>query len=165
MRKPKLLCLLRRKLLYKRRKAEQKISEKHLQDSEYKRSIQSIRKRVTQSTDIIDLSELDVVDGEKSLHSSENSSMFSSANMEMRNARKVRENYASFTPEVADILGCQDDDLDDIGDALSDMHALAEAMNQELNYQAKLIDRVQDFTAETSQRTKEHRRRIDDMQK
>lgn len=77
-----------------------------------------------------------------------------------KDARSIREDYSQYSEGVAGVMRKQDEDLDQISDALSDMRALAGAMNNELDYQDKLINEVQDFTVETSVRTKENARRI-----
>lgn len=74
--------------------------------------------------------------------------------------RAIREDYSENTDDVAAVLRNQDDDLDKIGDALTDMRALASAMNTELEYQDKLIVQVQDYTTETSRRTKENAKKV-----
>lgn len=76
------------------------------------------------------------------------------------NAKNVREDYSGYSQGVAEVMRKQDDDLDLISDALKDMKDLAGAMNNELEYQDRLISEVQDFTIETSVRTKENARRI-----
>lgn len=80
--------------------------------------------------------------------------------VETKNPKAVREDYSQYSASVAEVMRKQDDDLDQISDALADMHELAGAMNNELEYQDKLITEVQDFTVETSTRTKENARRI-----
>eukprot|EP00177_Eucheuma_denticulatum_P001425 GFKZ01002572.1.p1 GENE.GFKZ01002572.1~~GFKZ01002572.1.p1 ORF type:complete len:297 (+),score=64.33 GFKZ01002572.1:193-1083(+) len=75
-------------------------------------------------------------------------------------AKNVREDYSGYSAGVADVMRKQDDDLDLISDALKDMRELAGAMNNELEYQDRLISEVQDFTVETSVRTKENARKI-----
>lgn len=75
-------------------------------------------------------------------------------------SRSIHEDYSQYSEGVAEVMRKQDDDLDQISDALSDMRTLAGAMNNELDYQDKLITEVQDFTVETSVRTKENARRI-----
>lgn len=75
-------------------------------------------------------------------------------------AKNVREDYSGYSEGVADVMRKQDDDLDLISDALKDMKELAGAMNNELDYQDRLISEVQDFTVETSVRTKENARKI-----
>ena len=77
-----------------------------------------------------------------------------------RDAREVQEDYSQYSEGVAHVMRKQDDDLDQISGALADMQALAGAMNNELDYQDKLINEVQDFTVETSVRTKENARKI-----
>lgn len=74
--------------------------------------------------------------------------------------RQIKEDYSQYSDGVASVMTKQDDDLDQISDALKDMQSLAGAMNSELDYQDKLINEVQDFTAETSRRTKDNARRI-----
>lgn len=75
-------------------------------------------------------------------------------------ARTVKEDYSQYSSGVAEVMRKQDDDLDQISSALADMQSLAGAMNNELEYQDKLINEVQDFTVETSVRTKENARKI-----
>lgn len=75
-------------------------------------------------------------------------------------ARTVKEDYSQYSSGVAEVMRKQDDDLDQISSALADMQSLAGAMNSELEYQDKLINEVQDFTVETSVRTKENARKI-----
>lgn len=77
-----------------------------------------------------------------------------------QNSRAIKEDYSGYSSGVAQVLKQQDDDLDKISDALADMNALAKGMNSELDYQEKLINEVQNFTEETSIRTKEHARRV-----
>lgn len=74
--------------------------------------------------------------------------------------RNIEEDYSGYSKGVAKVLQQQDDDLDQIGDVLSDMHTMAKAMNNELEYQDKLIAEVQDFTSETSKRAKDNARKI-----
>lgn len=74
--------------------------------------------------------------------------------------RQIREDYSQYSQPVADVMKKQDDDLDQIADALADMRSLAGAMNSELQYQETLIEEVQGFTAETSRRTKENAKKI-----
>lgn len=74
--------------------------------------------------------------------------------------RDIEENYSEYPDGVAGALRQQDEDLDKIGDALSDMKALATAMNHELNYQGKLIEEAQDSTAETRRRTKANAQKV-----
>lgn len=80
--------------------------------------------------------------------------------VETKDPKAVREDYSQYSTGVAEVMRKQDEDLDQISDALADMHALAGAMNNELEYQDKLITEVQDFTVETSTRTKENARKI-----
>lgn len=80
-----------------------------------------------------------------------------------RSAREVHEDYSQYSSGVASAMREQDEDLDQISDALADMKALADGMNNELNYQEKLIAEVQDFTEETSTRTKDHARRVNNI--
>lgn len=75
-------------------------------------------------------------------------------------ARHIEEDYSGYSKGVAKVLQQQDEDLDQIGDVLSDMHSMAKAMNNELEYQDKLIGEVQDFSAETSRRAKDNAKRI-----
>lgn len=79
------------------------------------------------------------------------------------NSRDIKEDYSHYTEGVATVMRQQDDDLDEISDALADMQSLATAMGQELTYQDKLITEVQDFTAETSRRTKANARRVNQI--
>lgn len=74
--------------------------------------------------------------------------------------RAVQEDYSAYSSSVAQVLKQQDEDLDQIGDALSDMKAMATAMNNELEYQGELIEEVQTFSTETSKRTKENAKKI-----
>jgi ABC-type transporter Mla subunit MlaD len=50
----------------------------------------------------------------------------------------------------------QDQDLDQISGVLTDLKTLADGMNAELTYQDKFITAIQDFTDETSRRTKDY---------
>eukprot|EP00173_Palmaria_palmata_P004918 Plantae.Rhodophyta-Palmaria_palmata.ctg7718.p1 GENE.Plantae.Rhodophyta-Palmaria_palmata.ctg7718~~Plantae.Rhodophyta-Palmaria_palmata.ctg7718.p1 ORF type:complete len:202 (+),score=69.64 Plantae.Rhodophyta-Palmaria_palmata.ctg7718:52-606(+) len=75
-------------------------------------------------------------------------------------SRAVQEDYSQYTSGVASAMRAQDDDLDQISDALGDLKALADGMNSELGYQSKLIDEVQTYTEETSIRTKKHAQRV-----
>lgn len=79
---------------------------------------------------------------------------------ELKNTRQIKEDYSQYSEPVATVMKQQDDDLDQISDALADMNALASAMNNELNYQDKLITDVQDSTKETSIRAKENAKKI-----
>jgi hypothetical protein len=54
----------------------------------------------------------------------------------------------------------QDQDLDQISGVLTDLKTLADGMNAELTYQDKFITAIQDFTDETSRRTKDYPRRV-----
>lgn len=74
--------------------------------------------------------------------------------------RAIQEDYSAYSSGVAQVLKQQDEDLDQIGDALSDMKAMATAMNNELEYQGELIEEVQTFSTETSRRTKENAKKI-----
>lgn len=78
-------------------------------------------------------------------------------------SRAVQEDYSQYTSGVASAMRAQDDDLDQISDALGDLKALADGMNSELGYQGKLIDEVQTFTEETSNRTKKHANRVNNI--
>lgn len=78
----------------------------------------------------------------------------------VKSSRQVKEDYSQYSEPVANVMREQDEDLDQISDALADMKELAGAMNNELEYQDKLIHEVQDFTQETSRRTKENARKI-----
>lgn len=80
-----------------------------------------------------------------------------------QSARGVQEDYSQYTTGVASAMREQDKDLDLISDALGDMKALADGMNKELTYQGKLIEEVQDFTDLTSERTKNHARRVNQI--
>lgn len=80
--------------------------------------------------------------------------------VETKDPKAVREDYSQYSAGVADVMRKQDDDLDQISDALADMRALAGGMNNELDYQDKLINEVQNFSVETSVRTKENARKI-----
>jgi methyl-accepting chemotaxis protein len=80
-----------------------------------------------------------------------------------QSARGVREDYSQYTPGVASVMRKQDEDLDQVSDALGDLKALADGMNSELEYQGRLIEEVQDFTDETSRRTKDHARRVNQI--
>ncbi|CAN8074955.1 unnamed protein product [Agarophyton chilense] len=79
---------------------------------------------------------------------------------EVKQTRQINQDYSQYSDAVASVMKQQDDDLDQISDALTDMKALASAMNNELEYQDKLITEVQDFTTETSRRTKENAKKI-----
>ncbi|KAI0566603.1 hypothetical protein FGB62_7g665 [Gracilaria domingensis] len=79
---------------------------------------------------------------------------------EVKQTRQITEDYSQYSDAVASVMRQQDDDLDQISDALGDMKALASAMNNELEYQDKLITEVKDFTTETSRRTKENAKKI-----
>lgn len=74
--------------------------------------------------------------------------------------RKIEEDYSGYSDDVANVLRQQDEDLDQIGDVLSDMRVMANAMNNELEYQDKLLHEVQDFSNETSRRAKDNARKI-----
>lgn len=80
-----------------------------------------------------------------------------------QSARGVQEDYSQYTSGVASVMRDQDKDLDQISDALGDLKSLADGMNSELSYQGQLIEEVQDFTDETSRRTKEHARRVNQI--
>lgn len=75
-------------------------------------------------------------------------------------ARDIKGDYEGYSEGIANVLKQQDDDLDQIGDVLSDMQVMAKAMNNELEYQDKLLHEVQDFTNETSRRAKDNARKI-----
>lgn len=79
---------------------------------------------------------------------------------QIKETRQIREDYSQYAAPVASVMRQQDDDLDQISDALVDMKALASAMNNELDYQDKLITEVQDFTQETARRTKDNAQKI-----
>jgi hypothetical protein len=72
----------------------------------------------------------------------------------------LREDYSQYTPSVASVMCKQDEDLDQISDALGDLQALADGINSELEYQGRLIDDAQNFTEVTSTRMKANARRI-----
>lgn len=74
--------------------------------------------------------------------------------------KDIRENYSQYTPEVADVLKDQDNDLDQISQVVSDMKAMGAAMNNELDYQNRVVNEVQDFSMETARRTKQNARNI-----
>lgn len=74
--------------------------------------------------------------------------------------REIVENYSEFSPDVKEVLIEQDDDLDLISDSLSDMKNMAVAMNNELQYQAHLVEQVQGLTNDTSERTKRNANKI-----
>lgn len=78
----------------------------------------------------------------------------------VRDAREVREDYSQYSKDVAEVMRGQDEDLDHISAAVADMKLLAGAMTNELEYQDKLIHEVQDFTTETSRRTKANARKV-----
>jgi hypothetical protein len=78
-------------------------------------------------------------------------------------SRPTQEDYSQYSTGVATAMRKQDQDLDQISDALADMKALADGMNAELTYQDKLITEIQDFTEETSRRTKDHARRVNQI--
>lgn len=75
--------------------------------------------------------------------------------------RAVTEDYSEYSDGIGDVLRQQDDDLDLIGDVLSDMKNMAHAMNNELDCQSTLITEVQNFTEVTSERTKANARKIE----
>jgi hypothetical protein len=78
-------------------------------------------------------------------------------------SRAIEEDYSQYSTGVATAMRKQDQDLDQISDALADMKSLANGMNAELSYQEKLITEIQDFTEETSRRTKDHARRVNQI--
>lgn len=74
--------------------------------------------------------------------------------------KDINEDYSEYSADVAQVLRGQDDDLDLISDALTDMKHIAVAMNHELGYQAHLIEQVQDYTVQTAKRTKANAAKI-----
>ena len=74
--------------------------------------------------------------------------------------RDIENDYSQYSEGVANAMKEQDKDLDQIGDMLGDMKALAGAMNNELKLQEQLIDEVQDFTSETRKRTQANAKRV-----
>lgn len=79
---------------------------------------------------------------------------------ESKNPKQVTDDYSHYTKDVAAVMRDQDKDLDRISDVLGDMKSMATAMNNEISYQSGLIDEVQNFTKETSERTKANARRV-----
>lgn len=75
-------------------------------------------------------------------------------------AQDIREDYSQYSQGVRGVLKKQDEDLDEISNVLGDMKVMANAMNNELAYQGEKIEEVQNFTEETSQRTKKNARNI-----
>jgi hypothetical protein len=75
-------------------------------------------------------------------------------------SRSLADDYSQYSTGVATAMRKQDQDLDQISGALADMKTLADGMNAELTYQDKLITEIQDFTDETSRRTKDNARRV-----
>lgn len=76
-----------------------------------------------------------------------------------------REEYAGYSTGVASALRKQDEDLDAISGALADMKGLASAMNSELTYQEGLVSTVNEYTLETSRRTKANADKVKTMLK
>lgn len=74
--------------------------------------------------------------------------------------REIEEDYSHYSEGVANVMKEQDKDLDQIGDALSDMKSLANAMNNELKLQDELIDEVQEFTSATRKRTQANAKKV-----
>jgi Snare region anchored in the vesicle membrane C-terminus len=75
-------------------------------------------------------------------------------------SHSIQDDYSHYSTGVATAMRKQDQDLDQISGALTDMKTLADGMNAELTYQDKLITEIQDFTDETSRRTKDNTRRV-----
>jgi hypothetical protein len=75
-------------------------------------------------------------------------------------SQSIQDDYSQYSTGVATAMRKQDQDLDQISGALNDMKTLANGMNAELTYQDKLITEIQDFTDETSRRTKDNTRRV-----
>ncbi|OSX72533.1 hypothetical protein BU14_0427s0023 [Porphyra umbilicalis] len=76
-----------------------------------------------------------------------------------------KEEYAGYSTGVATALRKQDEDLDAISGALADMKGLASAMNSELTYQEGLVSTVNEYTLETSRRTKANAAKVKTMLK
>lgn len=74
--------------------------------------------------------------------------------------RQIREDYSQYSKPVAEVMREQDNDLDQISNALNDMKDLAGAMDSELEYQNDLIAETKNFAAETSKRTKDNSKRV-----
>lgn len=82
------------------------------------------------------------------------------ANTPLQSSRRIQEDYSGYSDNVATVLRKQDDDLDKISDVLGDMKSMANAMNNELEYQAQVINDVQNMSEETSKRTRDNKNRI-----
>lgn len=75
-------------------------------------------------------------------------------------SRAVQEDYSQYSQGVANVMREQDDDLDQISDALGDLNKLALGMNAELDLQSGLIDEVTGAVETTSTRTRAQAERV-----
>lgn len=168
MRKPKLVRLFQRKKTGGRGLSQVKVQDVNEREELRRKGIESIDVRAMQSTNVVSLDEMDDESNRIELISGATKSGKRGWKFQMKkpvavkiDTRNISEDYSEYSGTVAQTLRQQDDDLDLIGDALTDMKAMANAMGNELDYQNELICEVQDFTTETSRRTKENARKIE----
>ncbi len=76
------------------------------------------------------------------------------------NTKDINEDYSQYPEGVASTLRKQDEDLDQLSEIVGDLKVMSHAMKNELTFQKGKIEHVQDFTVETSRRTKLNARNI-----
>lgn len=77
-----------------------------------------------------------------------------------KGVREIENDYSQYSSGIAEVMRDQDKDLDQIGDMLTDMKALAVGIDNELQLQDGLIHEVQNFTDETRKRTQANAKKV-----